>query len=105
VPLLPAGYARSVATNVTLHPNGQDLPGTAVLAHLADGIDAWALIAAAVGVVVGGVVWAFGHYSQNYQQSYNGRKGVMISGVAALLIGAAPRLIDFFVGQGQTVAR
>jgi len=48
-------------------------------------------------------MWAFGHYGQNYHQAYNGRKGVLVSGLAALLIGAAPHIIGFFVGQGHGV--
>ena len=88
---------------ITIQPNPNNLPGSAVLGGLADGLDAWALLAAVVGLIVGAVMWAFGHYSQNYQQAYNGRKGVLVSGLAALLIGAAPHIISFFVGQGHGV--
>ena len=62
----------------TLHPDAGGLPGAATLQRLADGIGGWALIAAMMGIVVGAVLWAFGHYSQNYQQAYNGRRGVMV---------------------------
>ena len=62
-----------------------------------------ALLASIVGVIVGGVMWAFGHFSHNYQQSYNGRKGVIVSGVAALLIGAAQEIISFFFSQGLSL--
>jgi hypothetical protein len=31
---------------------------------LANGIGGWALVAAMIGIVVGAVMWAFGHYSQ-----------------------------------------
>jgi type IV secretory pathway VirB2 component (pilin) len=79
------------------------LPGAPQLQALANGIGTFALIAAMIGVIVGAVMWAFGHYSQNYQQAINGRKGVMVSGLAAILIGAAPTLINFFLGFGQTV--
>ena len=85
---------------VTLKPSNQALPGTKELQNLADGVDLWALIAAMVGILVGAVLWAFGHYSQNYQQAYNGRRGVMVSALAALLIGGAPRIINFFMAQG-----
>jgi hypothetical protein len=51
--------------SVTLNPDPTQLPGASVLEHLADGIGGWALIAAVLGVVVGAVMWAFGHYSQN----------------------------------------
>ena len=45
------------------------LPGSNVLQALADGLDSWALIAAMVGVVIGAVIWAFGHYSQKHHGS------------------------------------
>ncbi len=87
---------------VTMDPNGGKLPGTNVLQDLTNGIGAWALIAALIGMVVGAVAWAFGQHSQNYHQAYSGRKGVIISGAAALLIGAAPPVINFFYAAGQS---
>lgn len=89
---------------VTLNPTDTALPGASVLHGLANGIGSWALIAAMLGIVVGAVIWAFGHYSQNYQQAYNGRRGVLVSGLAAVLIGAAPKIVNFFFGQGLQVA-
>jgi len=87
-----------------LSPDSRALPGSNVLQSLANGLGYWALVAAMVGVVVGAVLWAFGHYSQNYQQAYNGRRGVMVSGVAAILVGAAPQVIRFFLHTGQGVS-
>jgi MFS family permease len=90
-------------TSATLpsSPDASQLPGAQTLSNLANGIGGWALVAAVVGIVVGAILWAFGHYSQNYQQAYNGRRGVMVSGLAALLIGAAPKVVDFFLTQGK----
>ncbi|MCU4186945.1 DUF6112 family protein [Acidiferrimicrobium sp. IK] len=79
------------------------VPGTTFLDNLASGLGTWALIASVIGIFAGGVIWAFGSYSQNYQQAYNGRKGVLVSGVAALLIGAGPHLIGFFYSQGSVI--
>ena len=79
------------------------LPGADFLRHLAGGLGSWALIASVAGIFVGAVIWAFGSYSQNYQQAYNGRKGVLVSGLAALLIGAGPYLVGFFYSQGQGI--
>jgi MFS family permease len=93
--------ATSLLLKVSLKPSNSALPGTEELGKLANGVDFWALIAATVGILVGAVLWAFGHYSQNYQQAYNGRRGVMVSGLAALLIGGAPAIVNFFFGQGQ----
>jgi type IV secretory pathway VirB2 component (pilin) len=91
----------SNSTNLDVNPaDGSGLPGEGTLSDLASGLGHWALLAAVVGVIVGGVLWAFGHFSHNYQQSYNGRKGVIVSGVAALLIGASQELISFFFSAG-----
>lgn len=90
--------------DVTLNPNAGQLPGSDVLQKITDGLGGWAMVAALVGMLVGAVAWAFGQHSQNYQQAYGGRKGVIISGTAALLIGAAPHLINFFTNLGNGVA-
>ncbi|MDQ1391420.1 MAG: hypothetical protein QOF30_397 [Acidimicrobiaceae bacterium] len=89
--------------DVTLNPSAQQLPGAEVLQQLTNGIGGWALIAAMVGMVVGAVAWAFGQHSQNYHQAYSGRKGVIISAAAALLIGAASPVINFFTHVGNSV--
>lgn len=86
-----------------INPTGTTLPGTGTLVDVTHGITQWALIAALMGLIVGAVMWALGHYSQNYQQAYNGRKGVLVSGVAALLITAGPKLIDGFSQLGGTL--
>ncbi len=97
-PLLGSG------SSLQLDPNPDLLPGAAVLRNLANGVGGWALIAAMLGIVVGAVMWAFGHYSQNYQQAYNGRRGVMVSALAAVLIGGAPHIVSFFLGQGTGIS-
>ncbi|HEX6395246.1 MAG TPA: DUF6112 family protein [Acidimicrobiales bacterium] len=84
----------------TVQPDSAQLPGSHVLQSLANGIDGWALMAALLGLIVGAVIWAFGHYSHNYQQAVNGRRGVMVSALAAVLIGGAPQIITFFVDKG-----
>jgi MFS family permease len=89
--------------SVTLDPDPTQLPGANVLEHLADGIGGWALIAAVLGIVIGAVMWAFGHYSQNYQQAYNGRRGVRVSALAAVLIGGAPYIVTFFLHTGAAL--
>jgi len=99
---MPAPLPTLIPTPVKLSPAANGLPGSNVVQALANGLDSWALIAAMVGVVIGAVIWAFGHYSQNYQQAYNGRKGVIVSGLAAVLMGAAPQIINILFSQGQT---
>jgi type IV secretory pathway VirB2 component (pilin) len=98
---VPTHLLAANTTNVTINPTSTGgLPGSGTLSDLASGVGHWALLASIVGVMVGGVMWAFGHFSHNYQQSYNGRRGVIVSGVAALLIGGSTEIISFFFSQG-----
>jgi len=89
--------------NVTLQPTMSDLPGGGTLQSLINGFGAWALVAALLGLVLGAAAWALGVHSQNFQQSMVGRRAVLVSGLAALLIGAAPDIIDFFFNAGNTL--
>jgi Family of unknown function (DUF6112) len=85
---------------VALHPSVSALPGGGTLQTLVNGLGAWALIAAMVGLVIGAAAWALGVHSQNFQQSMVGRRAVLVSALAALLIGAAPPIVNFFFDQG-----
>ena len=89
--------------DVTMTPDPGQLPGGSTLQQLTDGVGGWALILALVGMVVGAAAWALGAHSQNYQQSFIGRRTVLISGLAALVIGAAPAIVNFFFHAGQGV--
>ena len=97
-----ADVVRLVSTvgDVSLHPSLSSLPGGGTLQDLANGLGAWALIAALVGLVIGAAAWALGVHAQNFQQSMVGRRAVLVSGLAALLIGAAPPIVNFFFHTG-----
>ncbi len=86
-----------------MHPDPTQLPGGSVLQNLMDGLQGWALALALVGLVIGAAAWALGSHGQNYQQSFVGRRAVLISGLAALLIGAGPGIVNFFFNAGQGV--
>jgi hypothetical protein len=86
--------------DVSLNPSVNALPGGGTLQQLTDGLGAWALIAALAGMLVGAAAWALGVHAQNYQQSMVGRRAVLVSGLAALLVGAAPPIVNFFFHTG-----
>ena len=86
--------------DVSLNPNTGSLPGGGTLQQLTNGLGGWALVVALAGLVIGAGAWALGAHSQNYHQSFVGRRAVLVSGLAALLIGAAPTLINFFFHAG-----
>ena len=93
--------ARLADVNVT--PNAGALPGSATLQTFVNGLAGWALVLCAAGMVIGAGLWAIGAHSQNYQQSFTGRRAVLVALGAALLIGASKTLINFFFHQGQGV--
>ena len=86
--------------DVRLNPKPEALPGAGTLQHLANGLAGWALIGSLVAVVIGAVTWALSSHSQNIHGAVSGRRTVMVAGAAALLIGAAPILINFFFHAG-----
>jgi hypothetical protein len=88
---------------LSLTPDPSGLPGSAALQSLVNGIAWWALLAALLGVVIGAATWALGAHSNNYQHSSTGRRAVLVSGGAALLIGAAPTVLNFLFGVGLSV--
>ncbi len=83
-------------TAVTAHPNAGGLPGSNVLQQLVNGAEAWALTIALLGAFIGAALWAVASHGHNHQYAARGRMAALISGAAALTVGAAPGLINFF---------
>ena len=98
-----AGGAPARTIDVTLAPDPNALPGGQVLQNLMNGLGAWALALSLVGLLIGAAAWALGSHGQNYQQTFVGRRAVLISGLVALLIGAGPAIVNFFFNAGQGV--
>jgi hypothetical protein len=91
-----------VLSAVTAHPNLKGLPGSNVLQQLVDGAQAWALAVALLGAFIGAAVWAVASHSQNHHYAARGRMAALISGASALVVGAAPGLVNFFERLGTT---
>jgi Family of unknown function (DUF6112) len=87
---------------VTAHPNLRGLPGSNVLQQLVNGAEAWALVVALLGTFVGAGLWAVASHTQNHHYAARGRMAALISAAAALVVGAAPGLINFFQHLGTT---
>jgi hypothetical protein len=91
------------ATGIGAKPDPNGLPGSTALESLISGLAFWALLAALAGLLVSAAVWALSSHSGNYHHTSMGRRGTLISAVAAFLVGAAPAIIAFFENLGQTV--
>ena len=87
---------------VQAHPVLTNLPGSNVLQQLIDGAQAWALAVALLGTFIGAGLWAVASHTHNHHYAARGRMAALISGAAALLVGAAPGLVNFFAHLGAT---
>lgn len=87
---------------VTAHPDLTALPGSNVLQQLVDGAEAWSLAIALIGAFVGAGLWAVASHTHNHQYAARGRMAALVSAAAALVVGAAPGLVNFFQHLGTT---
>jgi hypothetical protein len=88
---------------VSVNPNPGDLPGGDVIQQLLDGLAGWALFGSLAALLISAIVWALGANSGNYHATGRGKTGVLVSALCALLVGAAPALINFFNALGHRV--
>ena len=91
-----------VAAAVTATPNPKALPGSNVLQQLVNGAEAWALAIALLGAFVGAALWAIASHAHNHHYAARGRMAALVSAASALIVGAAPGLVNFFERLGTT---
>jgi hypothetical protein len=91
-----------IAGAVSATPDPTDLPGSNVLQQIVNGTEAWALAIALLGAFVGAALWAIASHSNNHHYAARGRMAALVSAAAALVIGAAPGLVNFFQQLGST---
>lgn len=88
------------AVSATPDPTG--LPGSNVLQQLVNGTEAWALAIALLGAFIGAALWAVASHTHSHHYAARGRMAALVSAAAALVIGAAPGLVNFFERLGTT---
>ena len=91
-----------VLAAVSAQPNLRALPGSNVLQQIVNGAAAWALVIALLGTFIGAGLWAVAAHSHNHHHAARGRMAALVSGAAALMVGAAPGLVNFFAHLGST---
>ncbi len=94
--------ANVVPGAVSAHPSPSGLPGSNVLQQLVNGAEAWALAIALLGAFIGAGLWAVASHTHNHHYAARGRMAALISGASALVVGAAPGLVNFFQHLGTT---
>ncbi len=86
-----------------IDPSSSALPGGTVAKQIVNGLGFYGLLFCIAGLVLSAGLWAIGAFSNNYSQSINGKKGLLVSAGAALVIGGAGPLIEFFQDLGTKV--
>lgn len=93
----------SLLAGVNVTPNTKGLPGITELQNIVGALLTIGLIAALAGLAISASVWAVGNHSANPVLAGRGKSGVLVSFVAAALVGGAVALINFFAGAGATL--
>jgi len=99
--LVVARASSASAQPVNARPDGSGLPGTDKLQQLVNGAYLWVLLLTLAALVVAAAVWAWGSQSNNVRAAADGRRGVAVALLAALLVGAAPMLVNWFYALGR----
>lgn len=84
--------------NIPRNDNG--LPGVREAERIVGALLTFGVIAAIAGVAMSSIVWAIGGHSVNPQMTHRGKTGVIVSLAAAVLIGGADALVQFFTHAG-----
>jgi hypothetical protein len=93
--------APALALGVQATPDPAGLPGQEKLQKLVNGLYSWSLIIALGALVVAALVWALGAHQSHYGAAASGKRGVLVAALAALLIGMAPAIVNFFYALGR----
>ena len=91
-----------VAQDVNFTPDFNAIPGAGPVQTLINGIGAFALLIALVGIIIGGAMWGIGSLSSNYHQAAIGERATLYCVVGAVIIGAAAALVNWAFSLGQT---
>jgi len=92
-----------IVHRVDVNPDPSDLPGGNVIQQLLDGLAGWALFGSLAALLISAIVWALGANGGNYHAANKGKTGVLVAAITALLVGAAPALVNFFNDLGTKV--
>jgi len=105
IPIINPNPAAHLLLPMDIHisPNDNGLPGISQLSTIVGAIMTVGLILSVLALIVSAIIWGFGSNSMNPHMASQGKLGVIISCVAAIICGAAVALINFFWTVGQTV--
>ncbi len=86
--------------DVSLNPDPSKLPGGGTLADLTNGLAGFVLILTVLGLVLSAGGWGLGVATSNMSWAERGKSGTIVCALAALLVGAAAIIVNFFFNAG-----
>lgn len=86
----------AVLADVNVTPNDNGLPGIHTAMRIIGALLTFGLLAAVAGIAVGAIVWALGSHLSSPHHASRGKTGVLVSAGAAILIGSADAIVNFF---------
>jgi hypothetical protein len=84
-------------------PNTTGLPGAGEAERIVGALLTFGLIASVAGIALAAITWALGSHSANPHLAGRGKTGVIVACAAALLVGGADVLVNFFAGAGASL--
>ncbi|EEZ90863.1 hypothetical protein HMPREF0578_1864 [Mobiluncus mulieris 28-1] len=84
-------------------PNMSGVPGLTQLKNLVGGVMAAVIVLLVLAAIASAVVWAIGSISGRAGMGSGGKTGVLISIMAAIVVGASSFLIKWASGIGQQI--
>jgi len=85
-----------VLADIHVEPNNDGLPGVNAALRIVGALLTLGLIAAVAGVAICSIVWAVGSHTSNPHHASRGKTGVIVSACAAILVGSAVTIVNFF---------
>jgi hypothetical protein len=85
-----------ILADIQVNPNNDGLPGVHAALKIVGALLTFGLIAAVAGIAIGSMVWAVGSHASNPHYASRGKTGVLISAGAAVLVGSAATIVNFF---------
>ena len=94
VPPLNSNHLSLADIQVPANNNG--LPGMSAFLKIVGALITFGFLAAVAGIVIGAIVWSLGSHNANAHHADRGKLSVLVSSAAAVLVGSAVGIVNFF---------
>lgn len=94
----------SILAGPHITPNTTGLPGASEAEKIVGALLTFGLIASVAGIAIASITWALGSHSANPHLAGRGKTGVIVACLAAVLVGGADALVNFFAAAGGHIS-